>query len=96
MVSPSLEDSGPMMINQSVMCGTPMVTFNTGVAMDIVQNGKTGFRAELFNTEELAEAIYKMLCLPADVVEEMAVNCRQFALKELTPDVYASRLMALF
>lgn len=96
MVSPSLEDSGPMMINQSVMCGTPMVTFNTGVAMDIVQNGVTGLRVELFNTDELANAIYRMLCLSVSELEKMSVNCRQFALGELTPEVYASRLMALF
>ena len=29
---PSIEDSGPMMINEAMMCGTPVVAFRMGVA----------------------------------------------------------------
>ena len=31
---PSIEDSGPSMINQSIMCGTPVVSFEMGVSLD--------------------------------------------------------------
>lgn len=96
MVSPSLEDSGPMMINQSVMCGTPMVTFDTGVAMDIVRNGETGYRAKLGDISDLATGIFSMLCLNKEALGRMSAQCRQFALQELTPGVYAARLMNLF
>ena len=56
-VSPSIEDSGPMMINESIMCGTPVVSFKMGVAEDLVFNGTTGYIAELKNVEDLANAI---------------------------------------
>ncbi|HEY5124202.1 MAG TPA: glycosyltransferase [Ignavibacteria bacterium] len=45
-VCPSIEDSGPIMINQSIMCGTPVVVFEMGVATDLVETGITGFRAK--------------------------------------------------
>lgn len=96
MVSPSLEDSGPMMINQSVMCGTPMVTFDIGVAMNIVVNGKTGYRARLFDVEDLANGIFQMLCLSETELTQMSDHCRKSALAEIAPQVYADRIMKLF
>ncbi len=96
MVSPSLEDSGPMMINQSVMCGTPMVTFDIGVAMNIVRTGETGYRAKLGDTTDLAAGIFSMLSISNEALDRMSFQCRQFALQEITPDVYAERIMKLF
>jgi glycosyltransferase involved in cell wall biosynthesis len=48
-VSPSIEDSGPMMVNQAIISGTPVVAFAMGVAIDLVISGKTGYLAELKN-----------------------------------------------
>lgn len=56
-VSTTIQDSGPMMVNQSIACGTPVVCFDIGVARDIVINAETGFRAELYNSKEIAEGI---------------------------------------
>jgi glycosyltransferase involved in cell wall biosynthesis len=92
-VSPSLEDSGPMMVNQSVMCGTPMVTFNTGVAMDLIHTGETGYIAKLFDTADLAAGIKYMLSLSDDELNKISANCRNFALANITPAVYAEKLL---
>lgn len=60
-VCPSIEDSGPTMINQSLMCGTPVVSFMMGVALDLVIDYKTGYKAELGNSVDLAEGIRDVL-----------------------------------
>jgi glycosyltransferase involved in cell wall biosynthesis len=79
-VSPSIEDSGPMMINESLMCGTPIVAFNMGVAGDLVITGKTGYLAELKSVIDLKNGILNILDLSVDDYNVMSNNCRELAL----------------
>lgn len=62
-LSPSVDDAGPSMINQAQMCGTPVVCFNNGSAVDVVINGESGFK-----TDDVSEQGF------ADVLE-MAIKC---------------------
>ncbi|AXE20508.1 hypothetical protein DR864_23605 [Runella rosea] len=78
-VCPSIEDSGPMMINQSIMCGTPVVAFNTGVAQDLVHTGNTGYRADLGDYKDLAKGIAQLLQLDKTARRVMGENCRNLA-----------------
>lgn len=78
-VCPSIEDSGPMMINQSLMCGTPVVAFSTGVAIDLVHTHKTGYRAPTINYQELSKGILSILQLTNLEYQCMAQNCRDMA-----------------
>lgn len=56
-VSPSIEDSGPMMINESICCQTPIVAFNIGVANDFIKNRVNGSIVPLYNCNRMAEEI---------------------------------------
>ena len=80
-VCPSLEDSGPQMINQSIMSGTPVVAFEMGVALDIVMTGETGYLAKWNDAEDLAKGIDQLLDMPNDQFRQMRKNCRDLALK---------------
>jgi glycosyltransferase involved in cell wall biosynthesis len=91
-VCPSIEDSGPMMINQSIMCGTPVVSFEMGVAFDLVINGETGYRAKLKDTDDMAEGILNILTLNVSDYKNMSDNCRQMALKLCSPEVQAEKI----
>lgn len=73
----SVEDSGPLMINQSMMCGTPVVTFELGVAYDLVISGETGYRAKMKDVEDLAVGIHSILVLSEEKSEEMSIRCRR-------------------
>jgi len=84
---PSIEDSGPLMINESIMCGTPVVSFDMGVAPDLVHTGKTGYRATLKDSEDLARGIYKLLNLSDTEYAQMSGNCRELGLKLYSPSV---------
>lgn len=80
-VCSSLEDSGPQMINQSMMCGTPVVAFEMGVALDLVQTGETGYLAKWNAADDLAKGINYMLDLPNEELDDMRSNCRELAMK---------------
>ena len=83
-VSTSIEDSGPLMINQSIMCGTPVVSFNIGVAVDLVRNNVTGYSSEIHNSNLLADNIYKILSINELYYLNMRKKCREIALNEFS------------
>jgi len=58
---PSLDDFGPLMVNQAFMCGTPVVAFHVGVAPDLIKSKKTGYLARNFSAEDFAEGLFKCL-----------------------------------
>jgi len=80
-VSPSIEDSGPMMINQSIMSGTPVVSFEMGAALDLVINGQTGYRVRLLDSEALANGIRTILELDEASTIRISNNCRELGLQ---------------
>lgn len=57
LLSPSLEDSGPMMVNYSLMCGRPVVAFPIGIAINLVKHKVTGWMAAHGDCYEFAEGI---------------------------------------
>jgi glycosyltransferase involved in cell wall biosynthesis len=77
-VCPSVEDSGPMMINESIMCGTPVVSFEMGVSLDLV-NEWTGYRARNMDSQDLAKGI-EWLLFHAEL-GAYAQRCRKLALE---------------
>lgn len=56
-INSSVEDAGPMMVNQALMSGTPIISFPVGVAKDLVIEEKTGFITNSICSKELAEKI---------------------------------------
>lgn len=94
-VCPSVEDSGPMMINQSIMTGTPVVSFQMGVAEDLVLTGETGYRAKLMDSNDLAEGINFVLSLNDEQHQKMCVNSRNIALSNFTYDVATEKIIKL-
>lgn len=62
-LSPSIDDAGPSMVNQSQMCGTPVVCFNNGTAVDVVTDGVSGFKTDHVSEAGFAEALNTALNL---------------------------------
>jgi glycosyltransferase involved in cell wall biosynthesis len=78
----SIEDSGPTMINQSLMCGTPVVAFEMGVAPDLVFDDTTGYIAKLGDCNEFALGVDKILNFHGDSTLRIRNNCRKVALEK--------------
>lgn len=76
-LSPSLADSGPMMVTESLLCGRPVVAFEAGVAADLVTSAETGALVPLRDAEGLAVALVETLTREDGHREETA--CREAA-----------------
>lgn len=56
-LSTTIADSGPMMVNYSIACGTPVVAFPVGVAPDIVLHRETGYIARYKDADDVAAGL---------------------------------------
>ena len=81
---PSIEDSGPLMINQSIMSGRPVVAFNTGVAPDLVLNGETGYLASIKDSQDFSMGLHKILSMSASEWKVYSNKCRELGLSRFS------------
>ena len=59
-LSTSLYDAGPMMISESMLAGTPVVSFPTGLATDLIEDGVSGFLAAEKTADSFANALSEL------------------------------------
>lgn len=69
-VSPSLADSGPMMVAEALLCGRPVVAFEVGLAADLVAGDSIGRLAAPADTRGLAAGIALVLRAGSDGRDE--------------------------
>jgi len=84
-VCPSLADGGPMMVNQALMCGTPVVAFPVGASLELIQTRFTGYLAKYGDSDDLAKGIDHVLSLSQKEWQQVSDNCRKIAV-----DTYAN------
>ncbi len=94
-VCPSVEDSGPMMINESMMSGTPVIAFDIGVAKDLIIKGVTGLRVDDKSEVALAYALKEFVTLSSEQRLLMRENSRKHALKLCSAKVQVSSIIGL-
>ena len=75
-VSPSIMDSGPMMVNYSIACGRPVIAFPVGVAQDLVVHQETGWIAEMRNSQDYARGIDYFYKMPQEQLMRVAECCK--------------------
>ena len=56
-VAPSVQDNSPLVVLESLACGTPCVAFKIGGIPDMIEHLKNGYLVEPFDVEELSHAI---------------------------------------
>ncbi|BCT14996.1 glycosyl transferase family 1 [Enterobacter cloacae] len=78
----SVEDAGPMMINEALMSGTPVISFKIGVAEDLIINGENGFLADNISANALADAIVNFLKISVSELTVMKNSSRNGAQKK--------------
>lgn len=78
-ISPSTEDSGPLMVNQAIASGTPVLAFDIGVARELVADGKSGALAVNEDLEGLYGSLVRLLekCADPAQAEAMRDACRR-------------------
>jgi len=60
-VIPSLQDNLPNTILESMLCGTPVVGFNTGGIPEMIDHKVNGYLADFKSSADLAEGMHWIL-----------------------------------
>jgi glycosyltransferase involved in cell wall biosynthesis len=63
-VCTTIADAGPLMIPEALLCGTPVVAFDVGYAVDLVREGETGYIVRSRDPNDLAAALYGLIRHP--------------------------------
>lgn len=94
-IIPSLEEAFGQICLESMASGTPVIGFNTGAMIDMINPYKTGLIAELKNKEDLASKIEYMITHPKER-QEMGENSRKLIEQEYTLQTQAKRYFKLY
>jgi glycosyltransferase involved in cell wall biosynthesis len=94
-ILPTRADNLPLVLQESMACGTPSVAFNVGGVSDLVRHDITGYLAEAENPHSLAQGIQQLL-EDQHLRAKMAQNCRQVAVSEYSLDLQAKRYIDLY
>ena len=92
-VCPSVNDAGPMMVGQSLCCGTPVVGFDMGSVKDLVKDKGTGICVPFRDSKALAEAIEIVIKMPKNEYSDMSDRCREVAMRYCSYDAQADMIL---
>lgn len=87
-LSASVDDAGPSMVNQSIACGTPIVAFEIGTALDVVQGRGTGHCVATQDCKSFSEAILDIYRQTPEEKCAMRNKCRQVATEMHSPEAF--------
>ena len=94
-VFPSRADNLPLVLQESLACGTPMVSFEVGGIPDLVRPGITGYLAQAENVKDLSNGIIQLL-EDESLRQYMSQECRSIALKEYSLELCTQRHVELY
>jgi glycosyltransferase involved in cell wall biosynthesis len=95
-LSPSVDDSGPMMVLESLLCGTPIAAFPIGYAADLLPQNQIGGLAKKADSQSLAQIIQELLALPHDSFQAMRDRARRTAVDYCSMPVVANRYLDFY
>jgi glycosyltransferase involved in cell wall biosynthesis len=94
-IFPTRADNLPLVLQESMACGTPMVSFNIGGVPDLVRPGITGYLAHPEDTQDFCDGIVKLL-EDEQLRKTMSQNCRAIALAEYSLELQAKQYINLY
>jgi glycosyltransferase involved in cell wall biosynthesis len=92
---PTRADNLPLVLQESMSCGTPMVSFKIGGVPDLVRPDETGYLAPPEDVDDFRKGIIQLL-EDSTHRHQMAQNCRAIAIKEYSLEMQAERYISLY
>ncbi|HIK16965.1 MAG TPA: glycosyltransferase family 4 protein [Leptolyngbyaceae cyanobacterium M33_DOE_097] len=94
-IFPTRADNLPLVLQESMACGTPMVSFKVGGVSDLVRPQITGYLATPEDPDDFSHGITELF-QGCDLRNQMKKNCRAIALQEYSLDLQAKRYIELY
>lgn len=94
-VQPTRADNAPLVLLESMACGTPMVSFRVGGVPELVRPGVNGYLAEPEDAQGFSQGIVQLLEDEA-LRSQLSRQCRSMALEEYTLDLQVARYIELY
>lgn len=92
----SRDEGLPMAIIEALASGLPIISTNVGGIPDLIKEGVNGFLINPNSTEELREAILKILKLTSDERTKMGVESQKYFLNNFTQKIMVKRYANIF
>ena len=77
----SIQDAGPVMVNEALACGVPVISFKTGISNDVIRNNFNGYLVSDFSKKKLGDKITEISKINLKNLKEMKKNARKTAVK---------------
>ena len=84
------------MVNQAIMCGTPVVSFDSGVAQDVIIDGISGFKVPVKDSVSFGDRIYSIYCMNDDVYHAFRESTLDVALQWNSGDKFVDLVEDVF
>jgi glycosyltransferase involved in cell wall biosynthesis len=94
-IFPTRADNLPLVLQESMACGTPMVSFDIGGVPDLVRPMVTGYLAKPEDPNDFCNGIVTLL-EDEQLRQTMSVNCRAIALAEYSLELQAKRYIKIY
>lgn len=94
-IFPTRADNLPLMLQESLSCGLPIVSFNLGGVPDLVRPGVTGYLAVAEDIKDFSYGIIQLL-EDQNLRDRMSKQCREIALQEYSLALQAQRYIDLY
>jgi len=93
-VIPSLQDNLPNTIMESFACGTPVVGFNSGGIVEMIDHKKNGYLAEYKSSDDLAYGIKWVI--ENENYKKLSDHARQKVLDEYSEEIVAEKYKQVY
>ena len=89
----SINDAGPMMVNQSLCCGTPIVGFEMGACLDAVKGKGTGYCVPVKDVQAFAQSLQTFFYLSSAEKEKVRQNCISYSQTVYSDEAFVERVV---
>ena len=94
-VLPSIQEGQGIVLLEAQACGKPVVAFDIGGVNEAARNGETGLLVDRGSSEELGNALLRLLS-EKPLREKMGANGRRFVTENFTWDICAQKMLKIY
>lgn len=95
MIYPTLADNFPLVVLESLSCGTPVISFDTGGIPEIITHQKTGYIGKYKKISDLVQGIAFFLRDPV-LLHRAGIEARQSVMKKFTQEKMISEYLKIY